>query len=107
MRRTSTTPCPIAFATHFDTNTRVRNDTLVDDDALSDHLEEYGKTLVDKEAFIFRKRLMSSDPMTLQEIGDEFTVSRERIRQVEKRLLNKLRTYLTAGMPEYFEEDEE
>ena len=77
------------------------------DDALSDHLEEYGKTLVGKEAFIFRKRLMSSDPMTLQEIGDEFTVSRERIRQVEKRLLTKLRTYLTAGMPEYFEEDEE
>ncbi len=77
------------------------------DDALSGHLEKYGKTLVDKEAFIFRKRLMSADPMTLQEIGDEFSVSRERIRQVEKRLLTKLRTYLTAGMPEYFEEDEE
>ena len=77
------------------------------DDALSDHLEDFGKTLIDKEAFIFRKRLMSNDPMTLQDIGDEFTVSRERIRQVEKRLLTKLRTYLTTGMPEYFEEDEE
>jgi RNA polymerase sigma-32 factor len=77
------------------------------DDALSDHLEKFGKTLISKEAFIFRKRLMSHDPMTLQEIGDEFTVSRERIRQVEKRLLTKLRTFLTAGMPEYFEEDEE
>ncbi len=76
------------------------------DDALKGRLTDFGKDLVEKEAFIFEKRLMSQDPLTLQEIGDQYKVSRERIRQIEKRLMTKLRRYLTSEMPEYFEESE-
>ena len=35
-----------------------------------------------------------NSPRTLQEIGEEFGISRERARQIEKRLLDKLRKYL-------------
>lgn len=75
------------------------------DDTLKSRLAEFGADLVEKEAFIFARRLTSQEPMTLQEIGDHYQVSRERIRQIEKRLLGKLRGYLTEQMPEYFEED--
>jgi RNA polymerase sigma-32 factor len=70
------------------------------------HLAEFAEPLTDKEDFIFRMRLITEEPMTLQQIGDEFGISRERVRQIEKRLLNKLRMYLTDELPEYFGEDD-
>jgi RNA polymerase sigma-32 factor len=36
----------------------------------------------------------SDSPLTLQEIGDRYGISRERARQIEKRLTAKLRDYL-------------
>jgi len=87
----------------------LQDDLFIDahfDDHLRSRLLLFGKDLADKEAFIFEERLMSSEPLTLQEIGDRYQVSRERIRQIEKRLLDKLRRYLTSEMPEYFEEIE-
>jgi len=39
------------------------------------------KTLNDKERYIVENRLLSDEPQTLQEIGDAFAVSRERVRQ--------------------------
>jgi RNA polymerase sigma-32 factor len=43
---------------------------------------------------IFDKRLVADEPLTLQKLGDEFGVSRERVRQLEARLAGKLRDYL-------------
>ena len=57
-------------------------------------LKEFGKTLQGKERVIFERRLLSDGPGTLQEIGDEFGISRERVRQLESRLKNRLREYL-------------
>jgi RNA polymerase sigma-32 factor len=54
----------------------------------------FGEQLKGKEAVIFDKRLLTEDPMTLQEIGDKFGISRERVRQVESRLKKKLKIYL-------------
>ena len=70
---------------------------------LSTHLAAFGATLEGREDYIFRKRLMTESPMTLQEIGDEFELSRERVRQIERRLLQKLRTYLLENMGEHFD----
>lgn len=61
---------------------------------LHDELHSFGKTLEGKEHRIYHERLLSDDPRTLQELGDAFGVSRERVRQLEKRLQGKLRTYL-------------
>jgi RNA polymerase sigma-32 factor len=47
-----------------------------------------------KEQEIFRARLLSEDPVTLQEIGERFGISRERVRQIETRLKKKLREFL-------------
>jgi RNA polymerase sigma-32 factor len=61
---------------------------------LLDRLEEFRKTLAGKDVVIFDKRLVADEPLTLQELGDEFGVSRERVRQLEARLTGKLREYL-------------
>jgi RNA polymerase sigma-32 factor len=57
-------------------------------------LEEFRASLSGKDVIIFDKRLVADDPLTLQELGDEFGVSRERVRQLEARLTGKLREYL-------------
>jgi RNA polymerase sigma-32 factor len=64
------------------------------EDLLSEKIREFGKTLKGKEDVIFRERLLAEDPKTLQELGEAFGVSRERVRQIEKRLQGKIRAYL-------------
>ncbi|MCK9463769.1 MAG: RNA polymerase factor sigma-32 [Proteobacteria bacterium] len=76
------------------------------DDAFKKRLHSFGAQLTGKEQFIFQNRLVGGDPLTLQEIGDKFGVSRERIRQIERRLLDKLRSYLTSEMPGFFDGEE-
>jgi RNA polymerase sigma-32 factor len=61
-------------------------------------LDNFRTTLSGKELVIFDKRLVAEDPITLQELGDEFGVSRERVRQLEARLTGKLRTFLSEAL---------
>jgi RNA polymerase sigma-32 factor len=63
-------------------------------------LDEFGKDLKDKERVIFYERLLSEEPLTLQQIGKRFGISRERVRQIEERLLKKLRKYLKERLPD-------
>jgi len=57
-------------------------------------LDKFRETLTGKDVVIFNKRMFTDEPVTLQELGDEFGVSRERVRQLEARLATKLREYL-------------
>ncbi len=57
-------------------------------------LDIFAKTLEGREEAIFRERWLTEEPLTLQELGDRYGVSRERARQLEKRLLGRLRKYL-------------
>jgi RNA polymerase sigma-32 factor len=66
-----------------------------------EHLAEFSRTLKDKERFIFDKRLMTDEPMTLQEIGDQYGVSRERARQIEANLINRLKAYVRERIPDF------
>ncbi len=50
--------------------------------------------LTEKERAILNERLLSDEPVTLREIGERYGVTRERVRQIEARLLGKLRTHL-------------
>ncbi len=50
--------------------------------------------LNEKERYIIEKRVIADDPMTLQEIADRFSVSRERIRQIEEGALKKMKKFL-------------
>lgn len=67
-------------------------------------LAGFAKTITDeKERFIFEKRLTSDEPLKLQEIGDQFGVSRERARQVEAKLIGRLKAYLQERLPDFKE----
>ena len=63
-------------------------------------LEKMMETLNDKERVILSERLLSDEPLTLQDIADRFAVSRERVRQIEFNLLKKMRTYLENEVPD-------
>jgi len=79
------------------------DDTLAEaevGDQFTEKIHEFGKSLKGKEKKIFQDRLVAEDPKTLQTLGDEFGVSRERVRQIEKRLLQKLKAYLHEELGE-------
>jgi RNA polymerase sigma-32 factor len=50
--------------------------------------------LSERERVIVRERFMTEEPRTLQELGDELGVSKERVRQIEERVREKLRASL-------------
>jgi RNA polymerase sigma-32 factor len=67
-------------------------------DLLRSRLADFRRTLSGKDVAIFDKRLTAEEPLTLQELGNEFGVSRERVRQLEARLTGKLREYLKESL---------
>lgn len=62
-------------------------------------VEELRPTLSEREQCILDYRLMSDEPLALQEIGDRYGVSRERVRQVEAGLKRRLAGILSPLMP--------
>jgi RNA polymerase sigma-32 factor len=81
MPSTNATPDQIAEGSEFS-------------ELLHAQLDEFRKTLSGKDVDIFEKRVVADEPLTLQELGDQFGVSRERVRQLESRLMGKLREHL-------------
>jgi RNA polymerase sigma-32 factor len=66
-------------------------------------LEEFRQELNHKELDILDLRLLAEQPLTLQEIGARHQISRERVRQIEDRLIKKLRYYLKSEIPDWEE----
>ena len=62
---------------------------------LKEHLDQFVKDLKPRDQEIFKKRLLSEVPESLQSIADQYGVSRERIRQVEERLIEQLKIYMS------------
>ena len=54
-----------------------------------------------REIYIFEKRIFSENPATLQKIGDRYGISRERVRQVEKNIIKKMRAYFKDEIPDF------
>ena len=50
--------------------------------------------LTDKEKIILEERVMNDEPLTLQEIGEKYKITREAVRQNEVRLINKIKAAL-------------
>jgi RNA polymerase sigma-32 factor len=65
---------------------------------------EFKKTLDGKDLVIYERRLEAlmrdEEPSTLQEIGDSYGITRERVRQIESRLKKKLGAYLREQIPD-------
>ncbi len=67
---------------------------------LNDLLEILKDKLNEKEKMILENRLLTDEPLTLQNIADRFDISRERVRQIEVNLLKKMKKFLEAEMPD-------
>jgi len=65
---------------------------------LKRELESFGETLQGRELVLFRERLFCEEGTTLAKIADQFGVSRERVRQIEEQLKERLRVYLRATL---------
>jgi RNA polymerase sigma-32 factor len=64
-------------------------------------LTDFAHDLDGKEKYIFEKRLIADEPMTLQDIGTHFGVSRERARQIEAQLIGRIHDYLRHEIPDF------
>ena len=73
-------------------------DQQVEDDEFSDKLKqklvEFGKTLEGRDKEIYELRTVADDPKTLQQIGDMYGITRERARQIERRMMDRLKKFL-------------
>jgi RNA polymerase sigma-32 factor len=61
---------------------------------LSGKLPEFKKNLSSKEIEVLESRLLAEEPKTLQEIADLYGLSRERSRQIESKVIQKLKDFL-------------
>jgi RNA polymerase sigma-32 factor len=71
------------------------------DNLIHSKIEIFRKRMSKRENEIFDLRIFSDNPATLQEIGDRYNISRERVRQVEKNIINKMRDFVKEEMPDF------
>lgn len=64
-------------------------------------LAKFAETLEGREKVIFNARLVSENPMTLQEIGDKYHFTKERARQIEEQIKQKLKIYMQEHYPDF------
>lgn len=60
----------------------------------SEHLAEFRKTLKGRDLEFFDARLLAEQPPTLQDLGDRYGITRERARQIESRIVSKLKAFV-------------
>lgn len=60
----------------------------------AEHLVEFRAELKGRDLEIFDLRILAEQPLTLQEIGDKYSISRERARQIEARIISNLRKFV-------------
>lgn len=73
------------------------DDQLADNELLEifeDHLHEFKNTLKGRDLDVFTDRLMAEKPLTLQEIGDRYGITRERARQIEAKIMKNLKDFV-------------
>lgn len=71
------------------------------DNMIHGKIEEFRKLMTKRENEIFDLRIFSDSPATLQEIGDRYGISRERVRQVEKNIITKMREFIREELPDF------
>ena len=64
-------------------------------------VREFAEHADEREQRIIDERILAEEPKTLQELGEEFGVSRERVRQLEARLMARLSEYLKEHLVDF------
>lgn len=67
----------------------------------AEKISEFKTQLEGRDLQILDERVLAEEPKTLQELADEFGVSRERVRQLEARMVNRLRDYFKENLVDF------
>nr|WP_295900200.1 RNA polymerase factor sigma-32 [uncultured Bdellovibrio sp.] len=67
---------------------------------LKKKIEEIRPELSDREKIILDERILNDDPLTLQEIGEKYGITREAVRQMEARLMKKIKAKMDEDASE-------
>ena len=80
------------------------------DEQLADHqlrvlfrakLADFTKTLEERDEDILRNRILSDTPLTLDDLGDKYGITKERTRQLEARIIKRLRDYIKKDVKDF------
>jgi len=66
-----------------------------------EHVREFAKGLDPRDRRILDERILSEEPRTLQDLGRDFGVTRERVRQLEARLVARLSEHLKQHLIDF------
>lgn len=64
-------------------------------------IEAFAETLDARDLQILRERILAEEPLTLAELGERFAVTRERVRQLEAKLVKRLRRYMEENLVDF------
>jgi RNA polymerase sigma-32 factor len=64
-------------------------------------VRDFAKSLAERDRRIIDARILAEEPLSLQQLGTEFGVSRERVRQLEARIVSQLREHLKKNMVDF------
>ncbi|MEC4668805.1 MAG: RNA polymerase factor sigma-32 [Nitrospirota bacterium] len=64
-------------------------------------LAEFTKTLAEREEDILRNRILSDTPLTLENLGQKYGITKERTRQLEARIVKRLRDYIKSHVKDF------
>jgi RNA polymerase sigma-32 factor len=70
-------------------------------------LEQYRGRLSKKELDIFDNRIMADEPLTLQDFGDKYHISRERVRQIQAKIVGNIKKWLKEEIPDFEDQFED
>ena len=80
-------------------------DTIISDEEqkniFSKAIKEFKDSLKEKDLYILEHRLLSESPMTLEEIGNHFGITKERVRQIEEKVKKNLKKFLEKNYPDF------
>ena len=71
------------------------------DTILHQRIAEFKKEMNQRELDIFNQRIFAEDPKTLAEIGKRYGISRERVRQIQKNIIAKMKESFKHALPDY------
>ena len=64
-------------------------------------LAQFAKTLGEREEDILRNRILSETPVTLEDLGHKYNITKERTRQLEARIIERLRDYMKKEVKDF------
>ncbi len=68
---------------------------------LHNKLSLFKRTLTPRELEIFESRIFTENPVVLQDLGTRYGISRERVRQIERLILEKIRKFFKKEIPDF------